>query len=235
MTPINEQKNSVFKAQGPGQRLRRYLIAGLLLWIPLGVTIIVLRFVVGLLGRGVDALPVQFQLEQLLGFSFPGMHILFFVFILVVTLLATGAFVANFFGKQFVSLWERVLNRIPLVRTVYNSVKQVAETVLSDSNQSFKKVLLVEYPRRGSWCIGFQTSSALGEVQARTGKQVVCVFVPTTPNPTSGFIIMVPADEVTELDMSVDAAIKMVISMGVIVPEWQGQAPTNIAPPQQST
>jgi len=127
--------------------------------------------------------------------------------------------VANLFGRKLVSLWEAILAKIPLVRTIYTSVKQILETVFS-STQSFRKVLLVEYPRKGLWTLAFQSSTTQGEAQAKTGVEVINIFIPTTPNPTSGFFIMVPRTDVVELDMSVDEGLKMIISAGVMVPEW---------------
>ncbi|MEM8984719.1 MAG: DUF502 domain-containing protein, partial [Pseudomonadota bacterium] len=152
-----------------------------------------------------------------------------------VVLLVTGILAANFFGRRLLGAWESLLARIPLIRSVYSGAKQVAETFFADSGQAFKKVMLVEYPRKGVWSLAFQTSSDLQEIQARTPKEVVCVFVPTTPNPTSGFIIMVPREDVIELDMEVDQALKMIISLGVVVPPWQGSpAPASLAPPQST-
>lgn len=201
---------------GRGKLLRRYLIAGLLLWIPLGITFLVTRFLVGLMDQTLLLLPARYQPEVLLGFHVPGLGLVL-TFLL---LLVTGMLVANLLGRRLLEFWERMLNRIPFVRTIYGGAKNFAETVLSDQGNAFSKVLLVEYPKEGVWSLAFKTSDKLGEVQAKTGKEVVCVFVPTTPNPTSGFIILVPRDEVIELDMEVDQALKMIISLGVVVPRW---------------
>jgi uncharacterized membrane protein len=130
-------------------------------------------------------------------------------------------FAANIVGRAFVAGWESLLDRIPVVRPIYSAVKRFAELVFSDKSQSFKNVLLIEYPRKGLYSLAFQTSSELGEVQGRTGGEVVCTFVPTTPNPTSGFIIIVPKKDVVVLDMEVDEALKMIISLGVVVPTWR--------------
>lgn len=195
--------------------MKRYLIAGLLVWVPLGVTVIVIRFLVELMDKTLDWLPTRYHPDALLGFHIPGMGIV----LAVVIVLGTGIIVANLFGRKLVSLWESILKRIPLVRTIYSSVKQILETVFS-SGQSFRKVLLVEYPRKGLWTLAFQSGTTRGEAQARTGKEIVNVFIPTTPNPTSGFFIMVPREDVIELDMSVDDGLKMIISAGVMVPEW---------------
>jgi uncharacterized membrane protein len=199
------------------KRLRRYLVAGLLVWVPIGVTIFVVRILIGLMDKSLVFLPRDFRPEQWLGFAIPGLGIIL-TFLL---LLFTGLFAANFVGRYMVALWESVLERIPVVRSIYSGAKNFAEIVLSDSSQSFKKVLLIEYPRKGIYTLAFQAGSQLGEVQERTGEDVVCTFVPTTPNPTSGFIVMVPKSEVIELDMEVDAAIKMVMSLGVVVPAWR--------------
>jgi uncharacterized membrane protein len=134
---------------------------------------------------------------------------------------------ANLFGRQLVAGWESLLQRIPLVRSIYMGVKQLMEMLFSPGGQSFRKVLLIEYPRAGLWTLAFQTGVTVGEAQYKTSQNVVNVYVPTTPNPTSGFFIMVPQCDVVELDMSVDDGLKMLISMGAIVPPWQ--AP--VAPP----
>ncbi|WP_455198682.1 DUF502 domain-containing protein [Kaarinaea lacus] len=195
--------------------MKRYLIAGLLVWVPLGVTFIVIKFLVELMDKTLDWLPRQYHPDVLLGFHIPGIGIV----LAVVIVLGTGMIVANLFGRKLVSLWESILRRIPLVRTIYSSVKQILETVFS-SGQSFRKVLLIQYPRKGLWTLAFQSGTTRGEAQARTGTEIINVFVPTTPNPTSGFFLMVPREDVIELDMSVDDGLKMIISAGVMVPEW---------------
>lgn len=195
--------------------MKRYLIAGLLVWVPLGVTVIVIKFLVELMDQTLTWLPAEYQPEALLGFYIPGIGVV----LAVVIVLGTGMIVANLFGRKLVSLWESILTSIPLVRTIYSSVKQILETVFS-SGQSFRKVLLIQYPRKGLWTLAFQSGTTRGEAQAKTGSEIINVFVPTTPNPTSGFFIMVPRDDVIELDMSVDDGLKMIISAGVMVPEW---------------
>jgi uncharacterized membrane protein len=194
--------------------LRRYLMAGLLVWIPLGVTIIVVKMLIGLLDRSMLLVPQQYRPEQLFGVSIPGLGVI----VAVVVVLFTGVIVANLFGRKLVALWESLLSRIPLVSSVYSAVKQIAETMFSSSGQSFRKVLLVEYPRKGMWTLAFQTGTEVGEAQCKTGRKVINIYVPTTPNPTSGFFIMVPKEEVIELDMSVDDGLRMIISMGSVVP-----------------
>lgn len=196
--------------------MKRYLIAGLLVWVPLGVTVMVIKLLVGMMDRSLLLLPEPYRPDNLLGFHIPGLGVV----LTTIIVLVTGMVVANLFGRKLVKLWESMLAQIPLVRTIYTGVKQVLETVFSSSGQSFRKVLLVEYPRRGLWTLAFQSSTVAGEAQTKTGRKVVNVFIPTTPNPTSGFFIMVPSDDVVELDMSVDDGLKMIISAGVVVPEW---------------
>lgn len=201
------------------KHLRRYLVAGILFWVPVGVTVFILSLLVDLMDRTLLLLPRAYRPEELLGLNIPGLGIL----LTLAVLLGTGVLAANYLGGQFVQGWESLLNRIPVVRSIYSSAKQVAETVFSDSSQSFKKVLLIEYPRKGLWGLAFLTSTALAEVQARTEGELICVFVPTTPNPTSGFLIMVQKQDVIELDMDVEQALKMIISLGVIIPPWTPQ------------
>ena len=190
------------------KKLRTIIVAGLLVWVPLGATIFVLRLLIGLFGN------LDSWLSDQLNIPIAGMGIL----LALLVLLGTGLIAANYFGKRIVSFWESLLERIPLVRNIYSAVKRFAEIVLADSSQSFSKVLLIEYPRRGLYSLSFQTSQNLGEIQGKTGEDLVCVFVPTTPNPTSGLILMVPKQDVIELDMGVEDALKMVISLGVVVP-----------------
>ena len=197
-------------------RFRRYIVAGLLVWIPLGVTVFILNVVVGIMDRTLLLLPAAYRPETLLGFKIPGLGILLTFAIVVLT----GFLAANFAGKRIVGLWEGALNRIPLVRSVYSASKSFAEVLFTDTSQAFKKVLLIEYPRKGIHSLCFQTSTDLAEIQARTSDDVICVFVPTTPNPTSGFIMMVPQAETIELEMDVEAALKMIVSLGVVVPPW---------------
>ena len=196
--------------------IRRYLVAGLLIWAPLAVTFLLLRFAVNVMDKTLAIIPPQYRPEELLGFHIPGLGVI----LTFIVLLITGMLAANFVGRYVVGGWESLLDRIPIVRTIYGGAKNFAEIVFSDSNDSFKQVLLIEYPRKGVFSLAFQTSSDLGEVQARTGEDVVCCFVPTTPNPTSGFVIMVPRGDIQVLDMEVDEALKMIISLGVVVPKW---------------
>jgi len=207
------------------KRIRRYLVAGILVWAPLAVTYLLLKFAVNIMDRTLRFIPADLRpeilLQQLIGSENP-VHIPGLGIILALTvLLLTGFLAANFVGRAFVGGWEALMHRIPIVRSIYSGAKHFAEMVFSDSSQSFKNVLLIEYPRKGLYSLAFQTSSELGEVQGRTGEDVVCCFVPTTPNPTSGFIIIVPRKDITVLDMEVDEALRMIISLGVVIPTWR--------------
>ncbi len=221
--------------------LRRYLVAGLLVWIPLGLTILLISFAVRQMDKTLGIIPSQYQPELLLGHllhqlgfvaapdpvNIPGLGVILVFMILLIT----GVLAANFMGRAFLGGWERLMERIPVVRSIYSAAKNFAEIVFSDSGNAFKNVLLVEYPRKGIYSLAFQTSTQLGEVQGRTGEEVVGCFVPTTPNPTSGFIIIVPRKDVTVLDMEVDEALKLIISLGVVVPPWRndpGKAPAPV-------
>ncbi|MGB5626002.1 MAG: DUF502 domain-containing protein [Woeseiaceae bacterium] len=198
------------------KRIRRYLVAGILVWAPLAVTYWLLKIAVGIMDQTLQWIPERYRPEELLGIPIPGLGVI----LTVIVLLLTGILAANFIGRAFVGGWESLLGRVPVVRSIYSAAKNFAEMVFSDSSQSFKNVLLIEYPRKGLYSLAFQTSTNLGEVQGRTGEEVVCCFVPTTPNPTSGFIIIVPKKDITVLDMEVDEALKMIISLGVVIPTW---------------
>ena len=198
------------------KRLQRYLVAGILVWVPLAVTFALVYLAVDITDNTLLLIPEQYRPDSLLGFHIPGLGVI----LALIVLLVTGVLAANFVGRALVSGWESLLERIPFVRAVYSAAKKFSEIVFSDSSESFKKVLLIEYPRKGLYSLAFQTATDLGEVQARTGEDVVCCFVPTTPNPTSGLIIVVPKKDVTELDMEIDEALKMIISLGVVVPIW---------------
>ena len=196
------------------KRIRRIIVAGLLVWLPLGITIFIIRLLLDLLGQTYKIIPEFLRPESILGFSIPGFEIL----LALVIIFTTGLIAANFIGKSLVDWWESLLDKIPLVRNIYSPLKKFSELILSDQTQSFSKVLLIEYPRKGLYSLCFQTSKNLGEIEKKSGRDVVCVFVPTTPNPTSGLILMVPEEDVIELDMSVEDGLKMIISLGVVVP-----------------
>ena len=201
------------------KRLRRYLVAGILVWLPLGITIIIVRFLIGLMDKTLVLVPQPYRPEEWLGVAIPGLGVI----LTILLLLITGVLTANFVGRAFVGGWESLMDRIPVARSIYSAAKNFAEIVFSESGNAFSKVLLVEYPRKGIYTLTFQTATEIGEVQARTGQDVVACFVPTTPNPTSGFIIVVPKKDVMELDMEVDEAVKLIMSLGVVVPTWSKQ------------
>jgi uncharacterized membrane protein len=198
------------------KNIQKYLIAGLLVWLPVLVTVLLFRFLITLMDQTLILLPLQIRPESLLGFSIPGLGLI----LTLLVLLVTGVLAANIVGRTMVSFGEKILKRIPVVRSVYSAAKNFSELVFSETGQSFKKVLLIQYPRKGVYSLAFQTSTALGEVQDKTGKDMVCTFVPTTPNPTSGYIIILPKEDVIEMDMNVDEAFKMIVSLGVVVPSW---------------
>lgn len=194
--------------------MKRYLIAGLLVWVPLGITIWVLHFLLSTLDQTLLLLPEFVRPERWLGFRIPGLGVLLAFGIL----LATGVVAANILGQRLITLWEAILGRIPFVKSIYSSVKQVSDTLLSDSGNAFRKALLVEFPHENSWTIAFLTGAPAPAVARHLDEEYVSVYVPTTPNPTSGYFVMVPRSRVRELDMTVDEALKYVVSMGVVVP-----------------
>lgn len=197
--------------------LRKYFISGLLVWLPIVVTVLVIKFLVDVLSKSLLLLPTQFQPDYLLGFHVPGIGVI----LTLAVILTTGLLAANFIGKRLVDFGDAVMGRIPVVRSVYTGVKQVTQTLFSPGGQSFRKVLLVEYPSAGIWTIAFQTGHVSTEIQsALHAEQMVSYFVPTTPNPTSGFLMMTPKSKVIELDISVDQALKFVISLGVVQPSY---------------
>ncbi|MEW8280277.1 MAG: DUF502 domain-containing protein [Candidatus Thiodiazotropha sp.] len=207
--------------------LRRYLVAGLLVWLPLGATFLVINLLVGWMDNSLLLLPEAYRPDNLFGFHIPGLGVLLSLLIL----LLTGLVAANLFGRKVVSMWERLLARIPLVRSVYSAVKQMVETMFADKGRSFRKVILVEFPRRGLWTLAFLTSEESSAVQQATGRDVVNVYVPTTPNPTGGYFVLVPKEDIRELDMSVDDGLKMLLSMGAVNPaDADGLAEAEVKP-----
>jgi uncharacterized membrane protein len=194
--------------------MKRYLIAGLLVWVPLGITLWVLHFLLSTLDQTLLLLPESIRPEALLGFRIPGLGVV----LAFAILLLTGVVAANFFGQRLIRFWESLLGRIPFVKSIYSSVKQVSDTLLSDTGNAFRKTLLVEFPHENSWTIAFLTGSPAPAVARHFGEEHVSVYVPTTPNPTSGYFVMVPRSRVRDLDMSVDEALKYIVSMGVVMP-----------------
>ena len=195
--------------------LKKYIIAGLLVWLPFAATVVIVKLVIDLLDKTILLLPPEWHPVALLGFSIPG----FGIILALSVLLLTGMLAANLFGRRFVEIWERILNKIPLVRSIYSSIKQISNTIFDPSGKSFRKVVMLQYPRKGLWSIGFLTNDNVGDEMSAVDDRLVAVFIPTTPNPTSGFIIMTRNDEITELDMSVEEGFKFIISMGVIIPD----------------
>ncbi|HET6654751.1 MAG TPA: DUF502 domain-containing protein [Gammaproteobacteria bacterium] len=196
-------------------RMKRYLATGLLVWIPIGVTIFVIRLVVQATDKLILLLPQPYRPEELLGFAIPGLGVV----IGLLLLLLTGVITSNIVGRRMVRMWEKLLDRIPVVRSIYSSAKQVAETIFSNKGQGFKTAVLAPFPQAGSWSVGFITSTDMGELSAKAGPDMVGVFIPCAP-PTQGFSMVVARSELIELDMSVDEALKYVMSLGVVIPPW---------------
>ena len=202
-------------------RLKQYFITGLLVWLPMGVTVWVLLWLLGILdGIFLGVLSAAEAMVPALGplanrlRHIPGLGVI----LVAIVILGTGLFVANMFGQWWLRQWHRLMTRIPVVRSIYSSVKQVSDTLFSGNGQAFSKALLIQYPRAGAWTIAFVTGKPEGEVSCHLQGDFVGVYVPTTPNPTSGFFLMVPRADVVELNMSVDEELKYVISMGVVAP-----------------
>lgn len=194
---------------------RKYFISGLLVWIPIWVTLLVVKFLVDLLSKSLLLLPYNYQPDAILGVHIPGIGVL----ITLAVIFLTGLFAANFIGRRFMELGDAFVGRIPIIRSVYTGVKQVTQTLFTPGGQSFRKVLLVEFPLTGVWSVAFQTSECYRPIEeALHSEPMVCYFIPTTPNPTSGFLMMTPKSKVIELDISVDQALKFVISLGVVHP-----------------
>ncbi len=213
--------------------MKKYFITGLLIWVPLGITVWVLHLLVSAMDQSLLLLPEQFQTEHWLGVHVPGMGVV----LTFVVVFGTGLIAANMLGQRLLRFWENILGRIPVFKSIYNSVKQVSDTLFSSSGHAFRKALLVQYPRDGSWTIAFLTGQPGGDVVNHLQGEYWSVYVPTTPNPTSGFFLMMPKSDVIVLDMSVDEALKYIISMGVVAPAITGRAklsPRPEAPPRQA-
>ncbi len=199
-------------SDGGNALMKKYLLTGLLVLVPLVITVWVLSFIIGILDQSLLLLPDAWHPDNLLGIHIPGLGVI----LTVVVVLTTGLLVRNVFGQRLLSWWEQVLRRIPFVNAIYNSVKQVSDTLLSESGNAFGKVLLVRYPHAESWSLAFQTSVPAEVTRKLAGDEYVGVFVPTTPSPVNGFYFYVKKSETIELDISVDAAFKAIISMGVV-------------------
>jgi len=194
--------------------VKKYLITGLLIWIPLVITIWVLKLVVDVLDQSLLLLPENLRTEHWLGVHIPGLGAI----LTIAIVFGTGVFATNFFGAQLVELWNGVLHRIPVVNSIYSSIKQISDTLFSSSGQAFRRALLVQWPHPGTWTIAFMTGTPGGEVLKHVPPDCISVYVPTTPNPTGGYFVIVPRKDVIELDMTVDQALKYIISMGVVPP-----------------
>ncbi len=194
--------------------IRRWLLAGLLVLVPLIITVWVLNWIVGTLDQTLQILPANWQPDLLLGIHIPG----FGVVLALLIVLVIGAVASNFMGRRLVSWWDSLLGRIPIVRSIYSSVKQVSDTLFSENGNAFRKAVLVQWPRPGVWTIAFQTGTPGGDVLNHLPDDYLSVYVPTTPNPTGGYFVMLKRSDCIELDMTVDEALTYVISMGVVVP-----------------
>jgi uncharacterized membrane protein len=201
--------------------IKRYFITGLLIWVPLGITIWVLKLLVGSMDQSLLLLPRSLRPEQWLGMSLPGLGVVLTLSVIFIT----GVLTANIVGQRLIQFWESLLGRIPVVKSIYYSVKQVSDTLFSGSGEAFRKVLLVRYPHPQAWSLAFQTAVPAKGVADRLGEEHVGVFIPTTPSPVNGFYFFVPKADTIELDMSVDDALKYIISMGV-VSSAEKEAPT---------
>jgi uncharacterized membrane protein len=195
--------------------MRKYFITGLLILVPLAITLWVLNLIISTMDQSLLLLPASWRPQALFGFHIPGIGTI----LTLLVIFLTGVAARNFIGKQVVYLWESMLIRIPVVKSIYSSVKQVSDTLFSSSGNAFRKAVLVQYPREGSWTIAFLTGVPGGDVKNHLVGDYISIYVPTTPNPTSGFFLMVPRAETVELDMSVDEALKYIVSMGVVAPE----------------
>ncbi|MFM2086766.1 MAG: hypothetical protein RLZZ237_1635 [Pseudomonadota bacterium] len=194
--------------------MRKYFITGLLILVPLAITLWVLNLVVGTLDQSLLLVPEQYRPKELFGFDIPGLGTI----LTIVIVFLTGLLTNNLVGNYVVKLWEKLLQRIPIVNSLYSSVKQVSDTLFSSSGNAFRKAVLVPYPHQNSWTIAFLTGVPGGDAANHLVGDYVSVYVPTTPNPTSGFFLMMKRSDVVELDMSVDAALKYIVSMGVVAP-----------------
>ena len=199
--------------------MRKYFITGVLVLVPLAITLWVLNLIVGTLDQSLLLMPEKWRPQSLFGFTLPGLGTI----LTLVIIFLTGLVTRNFLGNRLLMWWEMLLNRIPVVNSIYSSVKQVSDTLFSSSGNAFRKALLVQYPRQGCWTIAFQTGVPGGDVKNHLQGDYVSVYVPTTPNPTSGFFLMLPRAETIELNMSVDEALKYIVSMGVVAPPAPGQ------------
>ena len=211
--------------------MKKYFITGLLVLVPLFITIWVLTTLIHTMDQSLLLLPTSWRPKSLVGFEVPGIGAL----LTLATIFVTGLVATNIFGQQLIVLWESFLARVPFVKTIYSSVKQVSDTLFSDSGNAFRKAVLVQYPRQGSWTIAFVTGAPGGDVVNHLHGDYISIYVPTTPNPTSGFFLMMPKADVIELEMSVDEALKYIISMGTVVPKDHHTRQLRFQPTQQQS
>lgn len=195
--------------------MKKYFITGLLVLVPLFITVWVLTSLISMMDRSLLLLPVEWRPKAQFGVEVPGLGALLTLLIIFVT----GLIATNFFGRQLILLWESLLTRVPVVKSIYSSVKQVSDTLFSDSGNAFRQAVLVQFPHDGAWTIAFVTGTPGGDVVNHLQGDFVSVYVPTTPNPTGGYFLMLPRESVIELDMTVDEALKYIISMGVVAPQ----------------
>ncbi len=199
---------------------KKYLIAGLLVWIPLAITFWLLDVIISTMDQTLLLLPISWRPDALLPFHIPGIGLLMSLLIV----LATGVLAANIIGERLLRWWHGLLNRIPIVRSIYSSVKQISDTLLATRGQSFRKVVMIEFPQRGQWTLGFVVGTPGATIAAATVADAITVYVPTAPNPTSGYVLVVRPDDVREVDISVDDALKFHISLGVVSPRVNGRS-----------
>lgn len=207
--------------------MKKYLVTGLLIWIPLVITLWVLHLIVTSMDQVLTLLPPDLQPLRLFGIQVPGLGVL----LTIVVVFVTGVAASNIIGQRLLRLWEGILRRIPVVNSLYGGVKQISDTLFRPGGQAFRKALLVQWPREGSWTIAFLTGKPGGDVANYLQGDYVSVYVPTTPNPTGGYFVMLARKDVIELQMSVDEALKFIISMGVVPPRSVGAAPSALKSP----
>jgi len=198
---------------------RRYILTGLIIWIPLGITFLVIKALLELLDKLLLFLPPAWHPEAVLGFNIPGSGLLFAFAVVFIT----GMLLTNIFGRQLMAWWENVLSHIPLISSIHSAVKQLVETFFNDETNAFSKVLMIQYPRPGLWTLAFQSNDATEEINTKSNADMVSIFVPTSPNPTSGFVLLVPKSDVIEMDMTVEDGLRMIMSLGVVQPELSGK------------
>ena len=201
-------------------RIRKYIVAGLLVWLPILATYFILRFLLRVINGVASVIPERYQPVGWLGHHIPG----FGIIISILVIFVTGILVTNFLGRRLVSVWEKLMARIPLVRSIYGATKQVAHSILTPNERSFRRAVLIQFPRDGAWSVGFQTNNDFPHIALDNN---ITVFIPTAPNPTSGFMVIVNEEQVKPLNVSIEEAFKMIISVGVVTPKGRSVPPSN--------